>query len=303
MSAGLPGVAVDTRPLDQLKLSAKTAPDKALAAAARQFEAIFMQMLLKSMRDSVSESGLFQGSGDKMYTEMFDTQLAQNLSARGLGIADMLVKQLSPSVKAQASVSGASPDAAAPKAPAPDAAAGPPPLSEADGMNSVVASARAPAGAQAAQAFVDQMLPDAQAAESATGVPAEYILGQAALESGWGRRQITGTDGTPSYNLFGVKAGSGWKGATVDAVTTEYVGGRAFKTMQKFRAYGSYAEAFRDYSQLMAASPRYAPALQGARSPVGLAGALQSAGYATDPAYAEKLTRVINQTLALARAE
>ena len=261
-----------------------------------------MQMLLKSMRDSVSSSGLFQGSGDKMYTEMFDTQLAQNLSIRGLGIADMLVKQLAPAVKAQASLSGAPPDGAAPKASAPDAAAGPP-LSEAESVNAAVASARGASGAQAAQAFVDRMLPDAQAAEAATGVPAEYILGQAALESGWGKRQLTGADGTPSYNLFGVKAGSGWKGATVDAVTTEYVDGRPCKMVQKFRAYGSHAEAFQDYAQLLAASPRYAPALRGARSAVGFASGLQSAGYATDPAYAAKLTRVINQTLSLARTD
>ena len=157
------------------------------------------------------------------------------------------------------------------------------------------------ARSDAPKAFVDRMLPHALEAEQATGIPARFILAQAALESGWGQREIRGVDGAPSFNLFGIKANGGWTGATVDAVTTEYLGGVPRKSTEKFRAYSSYAEAFRDYASMLARSPRYAGVLAAAKDAAGFAQGLQAAGYATDPLYAEKLTRVINHTLALNR--
>ena len=123
----------------------------------------------------------------------------------------------------------------------------------------------------------------------------------AALETGWGRHEIVGADGTRSYNLFGIKAGPGWSGATVDVTTTEYVNGAAQKLVQKFRAYGSYAESFHDYAKLIGSNPRYAEVLRQGQDAAGFARGLQQAGYATDPAYAAKLTRVINHTLAMSR--
>jgi flagellar protein FlgJ len=320
VSATFPGVALDTKPLDQLRAAARTDPDKALAAAAKQFEMIFMQMLLKSMRDSVPSGGLFDSQAGKTYTEMLDGQLAQNLSGKGLGIAEMLVKQLKPLAAAS---SVAAPDAPGSKAPAaarPLSALDPlssplaalAPSLEADAPAGVVlppgvdqaasASAAGPVapGVRAAQAFVDQMLPGALAVQQETGVPAEFMLGQAALESGWGRRQPVTADGRPSHNLFGIKADASWKGASVEAATTEYVDGQPRQVVQRFRAYGSYAEAFHDYARMLTSSPRYAQAVQGARSAAAFAVGLQGRGYATDPAYAEKLTKVINQTIALA---
>ncbi|HET7776431.1 MAG TPA: flagellar assembly peptidoglycan hydrolase FlgJ, partial [Azospira sp.] len=124
------------------------------------------------------------------------------------------------------------------------------------------------------------------------GVPAHFIVAHAALETGWGKSEIRRADGSPSYNLFGVKAGKGWQGATVDATTTEYVGGVAQTTKEKFRAYGSYAEAFRDYASLLQ-RPRFAGAL-GQQDGMEFARSLQQAGYATDPMYADKLGRIIN---------
>jgi flagellar protein FlgJ len=128
----------------------------------------------------------------------------------------------------------------------------------------------------------------------ATGIPARFLLGQAALESGWGRHEIRGADGKPSYNVFGIKAGRGWSGPSVDAVTTEYVNGAAQRVVQKFRAYGSYGEAFQDYARLIRANPRYA-ALLGAQDGAGFARGMQRAGYATDPQYAYKLIGVMNR--------
>jgi peptidoglycan hydrolase FlgJ len=146
------------------------------------------------------------------------------------------------------------------------------------------------------------MLPHAQAAERATGVPAAFILGQAALESGWGRGEIRNADGSASFNLFGIKATAGWRGEVAPASTTEYEDGAAVRKVERFRSYGSYAEAFTDYARLIASSPRYAGAVRSASTPEDFASAMQRAGYATDPQYASKLARTINHTLALQRA-
>jgi flagellar protein FlgJ len=141
----------------------------------------------------------------------------------------------------------------------------------------------------------------AQAASVATGIPAAFMLAQAALETGWGKREIIGRDGTPSHNLFGIKAGANWNGPTVDVMTTEFIAGRPQKRVQSFRAYASEAASFADYARLMKHSPRYAAVTAAGSDAKGFAEGLQRAGYATDPAYAEKLGRVINTALRLQR--
>ncbi len=128
---------------------------------------------------------------------------------------------------------------------------------------------------------------------NATGIPARFLLGQAALESGWGKHEIRAADGSQSFNLFGIKAGSNWGGRSVEVMTTEYVDGAPRKVLQKFRAYASYAEAFQDYASLMQGNRRYASVLKQTDS-AGFAQGLQRAGYATDPQYAEKLTSILN---------
>jgi flagellar protein FlgJ len=112
------------------------------------------------------------------------------------------------------------------------------------------------------------------------------------LESGWGKAEPRFADGRPSYNLFGIKAGSAWNGAVVLARTTEYVNGMARSRLESFRAYPSYAAAFRDYAALLSGNPRYADVL-GSADAAGFARGLQRAGYATDPHYAGKLQRII----------
>ena len=124
------------------------------------------------------------------------------------------------------------------------------------------------------------------------------MLGQAALESGWGKREIRNTDGSSSHNLFGIKAGPGWKGKVATAVTTEYVNGTPHTKMEKFRAYDSYADSFKDYAKMLTTNPRYEKVLAGAKDAAGFAHGLQKAGYATDPMYAAKLTRIIKHNLA-----
>jgi flagellar protein FlgJ len=143
------------------------------------------------------------------------------------------------------------------------------------------------------QAFVSTLWPAAVSASRKTGIPPQFLLAQAALETGWGRQEPRLADGRPSYNLFGIKAGSGWSGAVAEASTTEYgANGQELRVVERFRAYASYAEAFDDYARLVSTQPRYAQVL-GARDAASFAQGLQSAGYATDPAYADKLMRVI----------
>ena len=144
------------------------------------------------------------------------------------------------------------------------------------------------------------MWPHALAAQEKTGLPAAFVVGQAALESGWGRRDIRDADGNPSHNLFGIKATGGWKGDTVAVLTTEYVDGKPRKMVEEFRKYDSFADAFTDWSRLMTRSSRYAEVLK-AGNAADFARGLENAGYATDPRYSEKLERTINQALKFKR--
>ncbi|WP_174923049.1 flagellar assembly peptidoglycan hydrolase FlgJ, partial [Burkholderia metallica] len=150
-------------------------------------------------------------------------------------------------------------------------------------------------GVQDADAFVDRLAGPAQAASASTGIPARFIVGQAALESGWGKREIRASDGSTSYNVFGIKATKGWTGRTVSALTTEYVNGTPRRVVAKFRAYDSYEHAMTDYANLLKNNPRYAGVLSASRSVEGFAHGMQKAGYATDPNYAKKLISIMQQ--------
>lgn len=274
--------ALDVQSVNQLRMEAKQSSPEALKAAAQQFEAVFMNMLLKSMRDATPQDGLFDSEQTRMYTSMLDQQLSQTLSSRGIGLADVMVRQLSTTLGVQpdtlpaaGELSPGSPAAApAVVAPADDARGG----------------GEAPAHVAA---FVERVLPHAQAASAATGIPARFMVGQAALETGWGRSEMRGADGRNSHNLFGIKAGSNWSGRTVDVVTTEYVDGKPQKQVERFRAYDSYAESFRDYASLLSGNARYRNVIAQGQDAAGFAQGLQQAGYATDPAYARKLVGVI----------
>lgn len=291
-------MAADSRSLDALRTQASKDPKAALKAAAKQFETVFMNMVLKSMRDTVPKDGLMSGgSEEQMFQGMLDQQFAQSMAdGKGTGLADLIVKQLSRNLNidqaADAKIDTKTLNAATRAVQAEQ--------SHTASTTAATTTSTSTASNESPRAFVERMWNDAKAAEARVGVPAEFMLGQAALESGWGKREVVGVDGTASHNLFGIKATGGWTGKTVDAVTTEYVNGQAVKKVERFRAYDSYADSFADYAQLIGDKPRYASALQ-QTSAAGFASGLQQAGYATDPRYAEKLTRVINQTIALSR--
>jgi flagellar protein FlgJ len=274
--------ALDAHGLDALRLQAKQHPDQALKGVAQQFEAVFLQTLLKSMRDATPQDGPMDSEQTRMYTSMLDQQMAQSLSAKGIGLADVMLRQLT---RNRAVATGVDPAAGRSGLPAGAAPALPSPAVKPGDTQS--------AGPHAGRDFLARMKEHAIEASKATGIPARFLLGHAALESGWGKHEIRAADGSQSFNLFGIKAGRSWKGPTVDVMTTEYVNGAPQKVLQKFRAYGSYAEAFNDYASLMQGNPRYASVLKQHDS-AGFAQGLQRAGYATDPQYADKLTRVLN---------
>jgi flagellar protein FlgJ len=334
-------LAIDANALARLKAQAREDPRAGVKAVAQQFEAIFLQILLKSMRDSVSRSGFADSSAARTYEGLLDQQLVQKLAARGAtGLAPFLEKQLvrqlpvapeggasespetifeSPRNGASAAPAMAAPIAApvlpgqrwtlpvvsspgtsgAPQAPAgePTGSAHPPasPVQVPAAPHSEPVAPAAPRAEPAVpahvRAFVERLWPHAAQTARATGIPPHFLIAQAALETGWGRAELRGPEGSPSYNLFNIKAGRNWDGAVIEAATTEYEGGVARRQTERFRAYGSYGEAFADYARLL--RTRYGELL-GTREAGAFARGLQRAGYATDPMYAEKLTRIID---------
>lgn len=286
-------LAFDSKGLDELKQSAKNNSPDALKSAAKQFEALFMNMMLKSMRQaSGSQDSPFENEQSRMYTSMLDQQFSQNMASRGMGLADALVRQLSNNAANQI----IQPDGASQSA-----------VENMRGIDSyldnlkIEQQAKLEKTSTAAHAhvreFENKLAAHAERASLETGIPAKFMLGQAALESGWGRREIKAIDGSASHNVFGIKASAGWTGKTVEAVTTEYSNGVAYRKIEKFKAYDSYADAFKDYAKLLTKNPRYQDVIANAKDASSFAYGLQKAGYATDPQYANKLSKIIKQTL------
>ncbi len=315
----------DLSGLDKLKQGAKAQDPKAIREAARQFESVFARMMLKSMRDANFKDPNFGSDQEDFYQGMFDDQMSVELTkGHGLGLADMLVQQLTKaglvapaaadkSRPATASVSSASPTAATAAA-ASAAATGAPAvgravsgtttnfeeLAAADSsdpaaatpLTSGAADPDASSSLTTQAAFVKALWPFAEAAGRALGTDPRNIVAQAALETGWGRSVPADTSGRTSHNLFGIKAGSQWSGASVGARTLEFAGGIPSARVDKFRAYGSATDSFKDYVNLLSSNPRYSAALNTGSDTSAFASALQHGGYSTDPAYARKLVSI-----------
>jgi flagellar protein FlgJ len=290
-------LAIDAKSLDSLRQSAKQNSPEALKGAAKQFEALFLNMVMKSMREASPQDGIFDNQQSRMYTSMLDQQMSQNLANRGLGLADVLVRQLSTTLGKQP-LPGDAQTTPVPNGTSAEAKKFNPWQPQALQQNATTDAAKSSSSQPAhVQAFRDRLTAEAEAASRTTGIPAKFMLGQAALESGWGKREIRAADGSTSHNLFGIKATGGWKGKVAEAVTTEYVNGVPQRRVEKFRAYDSYADAFQDYAKLLQNNPRYENVLANAQDAQSFAQGLQRAGYATDPSYAAKLSRIITQNL------
>lgn len=260
------------------RLRADAARNEASAGleAAKQFEALFVQMMLKSMR---AANSVFGEKRDPTYEEMFDRQISMELTRdRGIGLAQLLTQQLS--------------------------------LTDGDENHSLMLNSpqtftfnqlpRGPARADWRPAtpaeFLHDIWPFAEQAAQDLGTEPEPIAAQAALETGWGQKLIRDRAGISGNNPFGIKAGSGWDGERLAVATLEFEHGLPVRRRAQFRAYPDLATAFDDYVRFLTTNPRYNDATGGGLSPTGYVKSLQSAGYATDPEYAEKIQRIMSST-------
>lgn len=262
-------VYTDFSGLTQLRAQARQDPDNSLKEVARQFESIYVKMMLKSMREASLGDPLFDSTSSEAYRDMFDDQMALQLTqGKGLGLAEMMVQQLRRQ-HAGVAASDQRPTIAAP------AATQAQPLNTPDG-------------------FSQALMPHAKAAAAELGTTPEVLLAQAALETGWGKYMTQLPDGRSSHNLFNIKADPGWQGKTVQMNTVEYQHGKPVTQSAKFRAYDSYAESFADYAKFIKSNPRYNDALTQAENAEHYVQQVHKAGYATDPAYGDKWLQIIH---------
>lgn len=277
----------DLSGFNALRQQAQVDSKAALPVVAKQFESIFTQMVLKSMRDASPGDPLFQSQAGDAWQGMFDQQLSVSLSSKGhgLGIADMLIRQLG----------------GAPPSPSPGDGASPAPVSTDDWKQRLGAAVEVTRSAgkavanwapQSATEFVKDVAPYAMKAAQKLGVSLRAVLAQAALETQWGKHMPVHADGSRSNNLFGIKAGSSWNGDKVNVPTLEYKDGVAVRQHAQFRSYDSPAQSFADYARLIGDNPRYAEALGKGDDVLGFARGLVSGSYATDPSYASKIAAI-----------
>jgi flagellar protein FlgJ len=283
-------VYTDLGGLAELRQQASQDAQAALPEVAQQFEALFLQMLLKSMRQTTMGDPLLPDQGADFYRGLFDHQITLTLArARGIGLADVLVRQLGGRAEK------------APKQAIGESVPGPP-SSRFGRLHETGWSARQPRPGSphhepafdTPQRFVQSLLPHAKPAAQALGVAPQVLIAQAALETGWGRAMIRHPDGENSFNLFGIKANDRWHGSRVTVPTIEFVDGVMERHQSVFRAYDGLSESFRDYVDLIRNAPRYQQALGNTTDPAAYIQSLQAGGYATDPRYAEKVLAVMD---------
>lgn len=306
------GVWTDINSLAGLAARAEANGKTALPAVARQFEAVFIEMLIHSMRQADFGGGVFDSQALQQWRGIFDQQIALSLAndGSGIGIATMLERQLG---RGTTSLKPGPPTTLTAQERSARTVDGATPTSAAQGLSSVLGTISGQAGrgleaverwAQGAARsirgapfagpddFVRRLVPYARKAAHALGVSVRAVLAQAALETDWGQHLPQCADGLSSHNLFGIKAGADWAGPAATASTLEYVGGQAVRTEAVFRVYSSPAQSFADYARMLLGNPRYAAAVGQGNDVAAFASALTNAGYATDPAYAAKLTAV-----------
>jgi flagellar protein FlgJ len=233
---------------------------QAIKAVAEQVEALFLQMMLKSMRDA---SAAVDPDGNEMgmYQDMFDKQVALSISQHAdLGIGRLLKRQIS-----------GKPAPALPKSASETGVVAPSPAE-----------------------FVNRMLPSIKTAAASLGVNPMGLLAQAALETGWGQRMPRNADGSSSYNMFGIKAGEGWAGPKAIADSMEVSNGVAAPKRTAFRSYGSIEESVNDFAALLKNSPRYKEALAAGPDAQAYVARIGNSGYATDPDYGNKLNEILH---------
>ena len=274
----------DLAGLSNLKRAAGANDPKAIRTVAEQFESMFTRMMLKSMRDAIGPDPMFGSDQEQMYQGMADDQLSVQLSkGKGLGLADMLVRQLQ---KMGVKGAGAAADGSNPTTGAKAAAA----YSSTQKASGIPTTATTPDATKTN--FIQDLWPQAQAAGQVLGVDPRHLIAQAALETNWGQSLPADAAGRSSNNLFGIKASADWSGAAVSSATQEFQNGVATNTSAQFKAYATPAQSFQDYVALLRNNPRYSAALNTGSNVQAFAAGLQRGGYATDPDYANKIAAV-----------
>jgi len=297
-------VFTDFGGLAALRSAARADETAALAPVAKQFESLFVHMMLKAMRDATPRDGLLNSHHSESYEQMYDQQLAMELSDHGgLGLARVLIEQLQGRVSGGVDAAGdsvpgalAAPGGIPRSVPPPQWAPGPPATALAPAARPPLATAaeRPARRPDSPEDFVAMLWEVAQPAAAELGVDPAVLIAQAALETGWGRRTLPAA-GDSSFNLFNIKAGKRWAGPTTTVTTVEYRDGVARREAATFRVYDSVASSFADYVSLISEAPRYQNALARVDDPQGYLEELQQAGYATDPQYASKIMAILQR--------
>lgn len=279
----------------ELRAAARDNSPEAAKEVGRQFEALLVQMMLKSMRAAGFGDALFDSDATRLHRDLFDQQLALSFSRRGeLGIASLIERSIAGNAAPQSNTAHGAPlDASALRPADVDRQAAP------TSPGNDVSSGRSE-GFASHDAFVRELWPAASRAGRALGVDPELLIAQAALETGWGQAIIHDGRGRSSHNLFGIKADGRWPGLRMTVKSLEYEDGVAVPRQAQFRSYDSFAESFDDYATLVRTSPRYGDALRQASDPQAYMHALQAAGYATDPNYAAKVLDIYSRRIAAA---
>lgn len=288
-------VYTDFQGLARLRAQARQESPEALREAAQQVEALFLQMMLKSMREASSGDGLMDNEQTKMYQGMYDQQLGIELSkGKGLGLAESLVRQLGGAAaeKPQEAQPFSLPDTRVPAAISAHAAnhTARPNAAMTTGTSAVWRP-------ESPQEFVQDLWPHAQRAAEKLGTTPEVLIAQSALETGWGRSVMRHGNGESSHNLFGIKADKHWEGERVYSRTMEFRDGHMQRERAAFRSYDSLEASFNDYVAFLQQNPRYQQALEQAADGVQYVRELQEAGYATDPDYADKIDSIMKGDL------
>ncbi|MFT6345190.1 MAG: flagellar protein FlgJ [Paraglaciecola sp.] len=290
--------ANDIKGLDELRRAAQSGDSKALDEAAKQFEAIFVQMMLKSMRKAqdvmADKDSPFNSEQVKFYRDMHDTQIASDLASNGsIGLADIIVRQLGKTGDGYMPAGALRNDGNLSSINRNTISSTQKAQNEILGEQSIKTfQSFKTAAFENAQSFIEQLYPTAQKAAEQLGIDPKALLAQAAIETGWGQHMIHNTSGENSHNLFGIKADRRWQGDRAMVDTIEFEKGVAATKKAPFRVYDSFADSMQDYVVFVKQNPRYDEAVNQSQSPLNYFSELQKAGYATDPEYANKVINV-----------
>lgn len=295
---------LDANSLNKITQLSRKDNDAALKEVAKQFEALFLQQMLKTMRDTnqiFAEDNPLNSNEMQFHQEMMDHQMVLNLaSGKGIGLAEVFYRQMSPDqgkkVNADELFLAAKRNFDSkydPSLTLPLPGEGTvPPLGKGEVRRGSTSPESTPIH-QSPEDFVAGLMPYAEEAAKELNLDPDVLIAQAALETGWGKFVIKDGEGNSSFNLFNIKAGNSWSGKKVSVNTLEYENGVAQKQQANFRSYNSYAESFADYVKLISNNPRYEKAKSLAQNAVAYLDALQEGGYATDPRYADKIKSLL----------